>query len=128
MQELTPWKPESEPTPAEMLRQWRSTAMRHRTLIVAVFLAVFAGAAATAFLLPPRYMATTKILVKRERVDSMVTPDATGVAPQMPGLVTEMEVNSEVELIRSRDLLELVAKTCGLETARPSPSWRRWIH
>ena len=128
MQELTPWRQEPEETPAEMLRLWRAAAMRHRTLMIAVFLAVFSGAAAAALLLPPHYLATTKILVKRERVDTMVTPDAAGVAPQMPGLVTEMEVNSEVELIRSRDLLQQVAGACGLDGGTPRFPWRRWLH
>jgi uncharacterized protein involved in exopolysaccharide biosynthesis len=61
-----------------------------------------------------------KLLVKRERVDPLVTTEPTtgisGVAPA----VTEEELNSELELIKSRDLLERVVVTCGLDVA-PKP-------
>ena len=65
-------------------------------------------------LLPNDYEAKMKILVKRERVDEAVTPGRDAVISN-PGGVTEEELNSEVELLKSRDLLEKVVVTCNLQ-------------
>ena len=54
-----------------------------------------------------------KILVKRERVDPTLTSDKTTVIDSRSE-VSEEQVQSEVELLRSRDLLENVVKACGL--------------
>jgi uncharacterized protein involved in exopolysaccharide biosynthesis len=42
-----------------------------------------------------------------------------------PSDVTEEELNSEVELLKSRDLLENVVVTCNLQNLRPSHFWDR---
>jgi uncharacterized protein involved in exopolysaccharide biosynthesis len=54
-----------------------------------------------------------KLLVRQERVDPVVTADKTAMVASRPE-VTEEELQSEVELLKSRDLLEQVVKTCGL--------------
>jgi len=65
-------------------------------------------------LLPTKYRAETKLLVKRERVDPVVTPEQN--APVMfHDTVSEEEINSEVELIQSQDVLRQVVVSCGLD-------------
>jgi uncharacterized protein involved in exopolysaccharide biosynthesis len=75
---------------------------------------ILLGAVLVAVLQPNRYQAEMKLLVKRERLDPVVTPDASA-QPQSAVEVTEEEVNSEVELLKSRDLLENVVRECGLQ-------------
>jgi len=116
MQDLTSWNPEPEASPAERLRDGWRAARRHRGLMLLAFVGVFLGAAAAAFLLPPSYVASTRILIKRDRLDALVTADSASVMPQAPALITDMEVNSEVELIRSRDVLQQLAAACGLQS------------
>src|SRR5438094_6898614 len=103
------------------LRDLLTIAFRHQRLMVLSFLGILLGATLAAVLQPNRYQAGMKILVKRERVDPVVTADASTV-PQVSLGVTEEEVNSEVELLKSRDLLEKVVRTCGLQSTRNSSS------
>ena len=91
------------------------------------FLGVFLGAVLAVFMLPVRYRANTKILVKRERLDPLVTPDSSSALPQMPSGVTETELNSEVELMNSLDLLRRVVTTCGLQNPVSRSGWRSWL-
>jgi uncharacterized protein involved in exopolysaccharide biosynthesis len=91
---------------------------RHRragTLMAAV---VFCGASLVVLARPDTYEAQMKILVKRERVEPFVSADR-DLRPQARTDVTEEELNSEVELLRSRDLLEQVVVAAGLHTGAP---------
>jgi protein tyrosine kinase modulator len=93
---------------------------RQKRITGLVFGGVFLGALLGAFLMPRKYEAEMKILVNRDRVDAVVTPDANApVAAAPEAIVTEEDLNSEVELIRSRDLLEEVVVACGLEGPAP---------
>ena len=95
------------------LRDVVAPLFRHRRLIAVSFLGICLGSVVAAFLLPKQYQAEMKILVKRERVDPILTTDKTTVV-EPHSEVSEEEVQSEVELLRSRDLLENVVKTSGL--------------
>lgn len=86
---------------------------RYQRLVVLTFFSILVGSAAAALLLPKQYQAELKILVKRERIDPTVTSDKTTVIDSRSD-VTEEQVQSEVELLQSRDLLEEVVKTCDL--------------
>src|SRR5271155_3398159 len=99
----------------------------HAAEMALTFLGIFAGAVLCAVLLPRKYEAEMKILVNRERVDAVVTPDPDNAnGPGMVPAVSEEDLNSEVELIKSRDLLERVVVACGLSFENKS-AWRRWI-
>jgi uncharacterized protein involved in exopolysaccharide biosynthesis len=111
---------ESARTFSPTLRDLLAVGFRHRRLMALSFLGTFIGAVLVAFLLAPQYEARMKILVQHERVDPVVTaePNAMPVVNSVQS-VTEEDMNSEVELITSRDLLEKVVETCGLAN-RPS--------
>jgi len=113
--------------PLVQARDWLAVGVRHRRLVTLSFLGILTGAVLAIFLLPPRYQSNTKVLVKRERVDMLVTADPTGAQQQPPPPVTETDLNSEVELIKSQDLLENVAKACGLQEEASRPSWFSWL-
>ena len=87
---------------------------RHQRVMVLCFLGVVLGVGLSALLLPSKYRAETKLLVKRERVDPVITPEQN--APMVfHDTVGEEEINSEVELIQSQDVLHNVVTTCGLD-------------
>lgn len=96
------------------LRDLLAIAFRHRRLMVLSFLGILSGAILAAVLQPNRYDAGMKILVKRERVDPVVTAQAS-TEPLFSVAVTEEELNSEVELLKSRDLHEKVVLACDLQ-------------
>jgi succinoglycan biosynthesis transport protein ExoP len=87
---------------------------RHQRVMVLCFIGVVLGVLLSAVFLPTKYRAETKLLVKRERVDPIVSPEQN--APMMfKDTVGEEEINSEVELIQSQDVLQKVVTTCGLD-------------
>jgi len=112
---------EAATTLSPTLRDLVAVGFRHRRLIALSFLGIFIGAFLAAMVLPEQYEARMKILVKHERVDPVVTSEPNAM-PQLSSVqaVTEEDLNSEVELIKSRDLLEKVVETCGLDVKRPS--------
>jgi uncharacterized protein involved in exopolysaccharide biosynthesis len=103
--------------PLTKLHDWVTVGLRHRRLVAISFVGVLTGAVAGAFLLPPRYQTNIKVLVKHERLDPLVSADVASTLPQNFAAVSETEVNSEVELFKSHDLLEKVVTTCGLQNA-----------
>ncbi len=87
---------------------------RHKQPMLLCFLGVFLGALMVGILMPTSYQAHTKLLVKRERVDPVVSPGQS--APVMvKDEVTEEELNSEVELLESDDVMRQVAVASGLQ-------------
>ncbi len=76
---------------------------RRRSLMLAVFLLVFAVVFVVGLLLPPKYSSSMKILVRSAPTDMVSTPQRADAVTL--GAVSEAEVNSEVELLTSYDLL-----------------------
>jgi uncharacterized protein involved in exopolysaccharide biosynthesis len=92
---------------------------RHQRVMVLCFVGVVLGVLLSAIFIPAKYRAETKLLVKRERVDPVVTAEQQ--APLMfHDTVGEEEINSELELITSQDVLRTVVATCGLDK-------KKWI-
>lgn len=95
------------------LRDWVAVGFRHSRLIAFTFLAVFAAVVLVTWLMPREFEAELKILVKPERSDPMLTADQPTQTVNPPDF-TEQDLNSEVEILKSRDLLEKVAVESGL--------------
>ncbi len=106
------------------LRDIATPLFRHPKLVLLIFLSLVLGTVLGIALFPKEYEAKMKILVKRERVDAAVSPGRDTVMSN-PGDVTEEEINSEVELLKSRDLLEKVAISCNLPESLSSHFWGR---
>jgi uncharacterized protein involved in exopolysaccharide biosynthesis len=98
------------------LRDVVAPVFRHRRLVAVSFLGIFLGSIIATLVLPKQYEAEMKILVKRERVDPSLTSGRTTVIEPRSD-VSEEQVQSEVELLQSRDLLENVVKGCRLVQA-----------
>jgi uncharacterized protein involved in exopolysaccharide biosynthesis len=75
-------------------------------------------AAVLAGLVFPSYEAEAKILVTRTRIDPAISSQADEKQRILRDAVTEEEINSEVELLNSYDLLERVALASGLASAK----------
>lgn len=101
------------------VRDGASALFRRRGLVLFTFLVVVAGAIIVSLMLPNRYSARMKVLVKNQRVDLAITPEATtgGSAPTVENEVSENQINSEIELLTSNDLLTQVVKETGLAKA-----------
>ncbi len=96
------------------LRDLLTILFRHKRIVVLSFLGIIAGAVLAAVLRPPEYGASTKFLIERERLDPVISPGQS-TPPESRGEVTEEELNSEVELIESADVLRQVVVSCGLD-------------
>src|SRR5438876_1100397 len=98
------------------LRDAVAVGFRHGWLMVISFFGIFLGAIIVTWLMPPRYEAHVKIMVKRERIDAVVGP--TQNTQFIREDMTEQDLNSEVELLKSRDLMEKVVLETGLHKQR----------
>lgn len=85
----------------------------YRWAALLTFAVIFGAAVIGVLMIKPEYQAMMKVLVKRERMDPVMSPTENASAQALP-MVTEDELNSEVEILKSRDLLEQVAIASGL--------------
>ena len=122
MAEQNSFNSEGKRTPVSTLRDFLAIGFRQRRLIAFSFFGIFLGAILLAFLLPAQYESQLKILVRRERVDSVVSPDR-NVPVTFRAEVSEAEMQSEAELLQSRDLLEKVVIASGLDKTASESSW-----
>lgn len=89
---------------------------RHKRTIVITFCAILLGAVLAAIFVPADYQASTKFLIERSRMDPIVSPGQSASTPRAD--VTEEELNSEVELLQSDDVLRQVVVSTGLDKRR----------
>ncbi|HJX00239.1 MAG TPA: GumC family protein [Terriglobales bacterium] len=105
-------------------RELVSILFRHRRPATICFLLMLGAAVIAAFVLPA-YEAEMKFLVKRERVDPVITGDQSPSQIQVASSeITEQEMNSEAELLTSEDLLRQVVLASHLE----GPGSSSWLH
>lgn len=97
------------------LRDLLMPLFRHRRFMALCFSGILLGSIAAAVMTGSKYEAHFRVLVKRERVDPLVTAEATPQSVQQLQPVTEEELNSEVQLLQSDDLLQKVVLSTGLQ-------------
>lgn len=98
------------------IRDGAVAVFRRKVVVLFIFLAVVLGTAVITFLLPNKYDSRMKILVKNQRVDVAITPEQTNgsTASAVDNEVSENQINSEIELLTSKDLLTQVVTDTGL--------------
>src|ERR1700751_748370 len=89
------------------LRDLVAPLFRRKRMIVLTFCGIMVGTVAAAFFVSSLHQASMEILVNHERLDALVTPESTQAAGE-PTTVTDSVVNSEIELLKSPDLMEEV--------------------
>ena len=93
---------------------------RHKRALAAVFVVLMGTATAYTLTAPKKYESRMKVLVKNERADPMVTPETN--SPVIRAEVSESDVNSEIELLTSSQILREVALRNGLARRGDSPA------
>ena len=102
----------------------------HWRLMLVIVAGCIGLAGLVTLVLPRRYESRMKLLVNNERADLVITPDK---GPSMAPIaeVDEAEVNSEMELLRSRDILQAIVNDARLyqpyEKGKPVTPSRRSV-
>jgi uncharacterized protein involved in exopolysaccharide biosynthesis len=94
-------------------REIAARVFRQRTVFLVCFLLVLAGFVFTGQF-TPRYRAELKVLVKKQRVDPVVTAGQNSTPELQTVAVPDEDLNSEVELLKGDDLLHDVVLQAGL--------------
>src|SRR6185312_3112828 len=102
------------------LHEVASVIFRRKRLLLIIFFGTIAAALLLAFLLPSQYQSTAKLLVQKARSDAVISPERT-VSYQAPSEeVSEADLDSELELLKTQDILRKVVLENGLAVAHPS--------
>jgi uncharacterized protein involved in exopolysaccharide biosynthesis len=107
-------------------REVLGIVFRNRRVVLFTFLATFAGVVLAVVFFGIKYEAQTEILVKHQRGDDVVSTDTNSGQPESDDNAREREINTEVALLQSQDLLEQVVKQCGLDSATQH-FWSGWL-
>lgn len=91
--------------------------LRRKLVVAAAFVLTTASVVAGSMLLPPSYTAQTSIMVKQGR--EFFYRAEVGDASNQPLLSLAEMVNSQVEILDSRDLAEQVIRELGLDVVYP---------
>lgn len=89
-----------------------------RKAVVLTTAALLTAVAVAAAIVLPAYTSEMKFLIRNERSDAKVGPGETGRA-ESPDEVSDVTVNSEIELLESNDILKEVVRRCQLDN-RPT--------
>lgn len=87
---------------------------RRRRLLLALFLSIFLVVALVTMFMPSMYVAGAKILLKKERATTLVSPTEDASMVLKPQGSPEV-LNSEIEILKSFSLLCEVARNLGLD-------------
>ncbi|HEX3660341.1 MAG TPA: Wzz/FepE/Etk N-terminal domain-containing protein [Acidobacteriaceae bacterium] len=101
---------------------------RHRRALLLSFATLFALGVTFVLLRGDTYESHVSILVSRERMDPLVSTESTNQLTGNTPPLTDEEVNSEAELLKSRDVLEEVVLANGLQHRSPGFSLGKLLH
>ena len=105
--------PRAAHVPAPTLRDFVAVLFRQRRLLTTSFFVIFGASLAYGFFFPS-YESEMKILIRRGRVDPMLTPAPTPPPEFVRNEVSEEELNSEAELLHDQDILRNVVQKTDL--------------
>ncbi len=110
-----------ERQPESSLRDVTFTLFRHRRKIVAFFLTVMFIVGLGTFLVPEMYQSTSKLMVRLGKESVTLDPTATTGQTVTVYQDRQQEINSELEIIRSRELAETVVDQIGVDAFLERP-------
>ena len=113
--------PRSAHVPPPTLRDLLSVVFRQRRLALKSFVGIFLAIFLYGLIAPP-YKSEMKVLVRRGRVDPVVTSTPSQAEFERES-VTEEELNSEVELLHDDEILRTVVRRAGLISEGHSWFW-----
>lgn len=91
-----------------------SILSRHRRIGIAVFVAMMLITILSLFLIPRTYEASMQFMVNNDRVSAPIAPDSSTQAIVYMNDINEAQVNTEVSLLTSNDLLLSLVRKSGL--------------
>lgn len=94
------------------MRDLVAIGFRQKRAVVIAFCSLLLGAIVATILMPADYQGSTEFLIERARMDPVVSPGHEG--GMVKSEVTEEELNSEVELLKSDDVMRQVVVATGL--------------
>ncbi|MGB6695011.1 MAG: Wzz/FepE/Etk N-terminal domain-containing protein [Terracidiphilus sp.] len=89
------------------MRQMVEAAFRHRKLWLLIVVVVFSASVAYTLLRPRQYRSEMDILVQNTRADDQITPSRVNGTITING-VTEEQINSEIQMLQSTSLANVV--------------------
>src|SRR5215475_4191349 len=98
----------SERMSVPTLRDLLAPVFRRKRAFLITFCGIIVGTIIATFILTYQYQASMEILVNEERLDPVLTAESTSQTSAPPPAVTDAQINSEVELLQSPDLLQKV--------------------
>jgi uncharacterized protein involved in exopolysaccharide biosynthesis len=98
------------------MKYFLTILIRYGRVTLAVFVAILAVASTLTMMTPKKYETHMKVLVKHGRAEPVVGPDISTAVVR--GDVSETDVNSEIELLTSTELLRAVAVENNLADGR----------
>jgi len=113
--------PRSTRIPSPTLRDLLAVVFRQRRLVLISFVVIFLAVVLYGLVAPP-YQSEMKVLVRRGRVDPVVSSTPSQSEFEREG-VTEEEMNSEVELLHDEEILRTVVRRAGLISEGHSWFW-----
>jgi len=102
---------------AGSLRDFLTVLFKHKVMIVTVFLATVITVSVGTFLLPPTYEAKSSLLIKVGR-EYIYRPEVGDKSPVV-SVNHEEALNSEINILSSRDLIEKVITTLKIDRIYP---------
>jgi succinoglycan biosynthesis transport protein ExoP len=103
------------------LRDILTVVFKRRWLIVIFALSVFLLVMTVSLLLPRTYEVTATLLVNKMRVE---VPMAPSEVPQRISRVSDQDLNTEIEMLKSRGLIEETVSALGVEEPpKPDTRW-----
>src|SRR5215471_9021752 len=109
------------------LRDALTIAFRRKRLVLTCIVTTLAVAVLAGVILP-RYHGEAKVLVDRERVDPLLTPtpELSNFSLAAQPVVTDEDLRSEVEMMKSTEVLTGVVKDLGLADPNTSSWWSKF--
>jgi uncharacterized protein involved in exopolysaccharide biosynthesis len=100
--------------PPSGLERVASVLYRRRVRVLIVFLALFGSVVLGTALFPRLYDSRMKILIRNDRPELLVSP-ANVPSSVIASEVTDNTINTEIELLKSYDLLSEIVRECNLD-------------
>ena len=104
--------PGGAPSSSFTVRDLLAIVFRHKRTVVICFAGVLLGTVFAVLANP--YRASTKFLVSHERMDPVISPQQTNPDAKAPD-VSEEDINSEIEILKSGDVARRVVLAVGLD-------------
>jgi len=114
----------SDPT----LRDLLAPLFRRKRMFLFTFSGILLGSVLAAFVVSSIHKASMEILVNEERLEPLVTPESTAQNAGAPTPVTDEQINSEVEILKSPDLLQAVVTANNLQDIERKSLTTRIVH